>query len=346
MRYVVSASQRNKTYRIFLLPIMKMTLLYILLAALVTACGGSGSSTSEASAADTAATVATQQVHSEPFDGRAALALAQQQCDFGPRVPATPAHAKCAEWLTTTLRASCDTVIVQQGTVTTGQGKSLGIKNIIGVINPDAEKRLLLLAHWDTRPWADNDPDPANHSKPVIGANDGASGVAVLLQLANQLKAEGTTLGVDILLVDAEDMGIDDVEESWCLGTQYWISHPHVVGYNPLFGILLDMVGAPDARFTREYYSKRYADGFSNVVWNCAAGDHFRNIDGGAVTDDHVFINQAGIPCVDIIDLRADSETGFCPAWHTVNDTMDHLDYATLAEVGQTLLNVIATLEH
>ena len=260
-------------------------------------------------------------------------------------MPGTPQHAKCAEWLTTTLQASCDTVIVQQANVKTGQGNTIGIKNIIGIINPDAEKRILLLAHWDTRPWADNDPDQANHSKPVMGANDGASGVAVLLQLAHQLKAEGCSMGVDILLVDAEDMGISDNEDSWCLGTQYWASHPHEAGYKPLFGILLDMVGAPDANFSREYFSTQYASGFADLVWRCAAGDRFRYTDGGAVTDDHVFINRAGIPCIDIIDMRSDSSTGFCPAWHTVDDTMEHIDPSTLAQVGQTLINVIATLE-
>ena len=312
---------------------------------MLTACGSMGNPASgEATATETAAT-SSQAVKRASFDGQAALALAQQQCDFGPRVPATPAHAKCAEWLTATLKASCDTVIVQQGNVTTGQDKPLGIKNIIGVINPEASQRLLLLAHWDTRPWADNDPDPSNHTKPVMGANDGASGVAVLLQLARQLNAENTTLGVDIVLVDAEDMGITDNEDSWGLGTQYWVQHPHVAGYKPLFGILLDMVGAPDARFTREYYSVYYASGFTEAVWRCAGGEHFIHADGGAVTDDHVFINRAGIACVDIIDLRSDSDTGFCPVWHTVNDTMEHLSPMTLAEVGQTLLNVISSLE-
>ena len=235
--------------------------------------------------------------------------------------------------------------MVQTGTVQTAKSGSLQIKNIIGVFNPDAKQRLLLLAHWDTRPWADNDPDTGNHNKPVMGANDGASGVGVLLQLANQLKASGTALGVDIVLVDAEDLGVNDEEETWGLGTQYWTQHPHVEGYKPLFGILLDMVGSADASFTREYYSAQYASGFQDLVWGCAAGHHFINTAGGAVTDDHVFINRAGIPCVDIIDLRADSDTGFCPEWHTIRDTMDGINAATLAEVGQTLLNVIAELE-
>lgn len=321
---------------------MKMTLLYMVLAALMTACGSTtGSSTTDTSTDSTA----TAQVSRKPFDAQGAYALTQQQCDFGPRVPGTAAHAKCAEWLTATLQDACDTVIVQTGTVKTAQSGNLGIKNIIGIINSDASQRLLLLAHWDTRPWADNDPDAANHKKPVMGANDGASGVGVLLQLARQLKADSTSLGIDIVLVDAEDMGENDNEESWGLGTQYWTRHPHVAGYNPLFGILLDMVGADDATFTREYYSTQYASGFVDLVWGNAAGNHFVNAAGGAVTDDHVFINRVGIPCVDIIDMRPNNESGFCPVWHTVHDTMDAISATTLGEVGQTLLNVISSLE-
>ena len=322
---------------------MKMTLISIIMAAVMFSCGhgnseGDGTTGGDTAQATAATTVAT-------FSGDSALMLAQQQCDFGPRVPGTPAHAKCAEWLTATLRESCDDVTVQTGTVTTGQGKQLGIKNIIGTINPNAERRILLLAHWDTRPWADKDPDESKRNEPVMGANDGASGVAVLLQLARQLKASGTSLGVDILLVDAEDMGIEEQEESWALGAQYWAAHPHVAGYKPLFGILLDMVGAPDAVFSREYYSLNYATSIVDEVWKHAAGSHFTNARGGAITDDHVFINQAGIPCVDIIDMRTGNDSGFYDGWHTTHDTIDRLSAATLGDVGQTLLNVIADLE-
>ena len=307
----------------------------------MTACGSTGTSTATSSAADSVATEKSQVA----FDANGAFELTRQQCEFGPRVPGTPSHAKCAEWLIATLQASCDTVMVQTANVQSARSGKVDIKNIVGVINPTASQRLLLLAHWDTRPWADNDPDESNHNKPVMGANDGASGVGVLLQLARHLKAAGTTLGVDILLVDAEDMGIDDNEESWALGTQYWASHHHVDGYKALFGILLDMVGAADATFTCEYYSMQYASGFGDLVWRHAAGSHFINAQGGAVTDDHVFINRAGIPCIDIIDMRSDTGTGFCPVWHTVDDTMDAISASTLGEVGQTLLNVIADLE-
>ena len=312
-----------------------------MLAMVMTACGGTGTPAAGESTADSVSTAASHHT----FNGDMAYELTRQQCEFGPRVPGTPAHAQCAEWLQSTLRASCDTVLLQTAMLQSARSGKVGIKNIIGVINPDASQRLLLLAHWDTRPWADNDPDAANHSKPVMGANDGASGVGVLLQLASQLKAEGTTLGVDILLVDAEDMGENENEESWALGTQYWAAHPHVAGYKPLFGILLDMVGAEDAIFSREYYSMQNAAGFVNMVWRLAAGSRFLNVQGGAVTDDHVFVNRAGIPCIDIIDMRSDSETGFCPVWHTTHDTMDGISVSTLAEVGQTLLNVIADLE-
>ena len=311
---------------------------------MVTACGhGAASSTDNETSTEAVATTTASE--RQTFDGNGALDLTRQQCNFGPRVPGTQAHAKCADWLISTLKQSCDTVILQTGTVQTATEGKIGIKNIIGVINPDASQRLLLLAHWDTRPWADNDPDPANHSKPVMGANDGASGVGVLLQLARQLKADSTTLGIDILLVDAEDMGEDDNEDSWGLGTQYWVQHPHVQGYRPLFGILLDMVGAQNATFTREYYSMQYAGGFVDLVWKNAAGNHFINAQGGAVTDDHVFVNRGGIPCVDIIDMRSDTGTGFCPEWHTLSDTMDGISATTLGEVGQTLLNVISSLE-
>lgn len=342
MRYVVSASQRIKTYRIFLVSQhMKMTLLYIAMAALMTACGSGNNATTAVQGNEESVSAAVS-----TFDGNGAFEMTRQQCEFGPRVPGTAAHAKCAEWLTSTLQASCDTVMVQTGTVQTARSGQLGIKNIIGIINPEASQRLLLMAHWDTRPWADNDPDPANHGKPVMGANDGASGVGVLLQLARHLKADSTSLGIDIVLVDAEDMGENDNEESWALGAQFWAQHPHVTGYKPLFGILLDMVGADDATFTREYYSAQYAGGFVDLVWNCAAGSHFKNAQGGAVTDDHIFVNRAGIPCIDIIDMRSDSDTGFCSVWHTVKDNMDGISANTLGEVGQTLLNVIASLQN
>ena len=187
------------------------------------------------------------------FSADSAFAFCQKQCDFGPRTLNSEAHELCGQWIVGKFKSYGMKVTEQRATLKGFDGTPLLSNNIIAQYQPEAEQRIMICAHWDSRPWADNDPDEANHKKPVMGANDGASGVGVLLQLARQLKADGTTLGVDILLVDAEDMGIDDNEESWALGTQYWASHPHVAGYKALFGILLDMVGSADATFTREY---------------------------------------------------------------------------------------------
>lgn len=279
------------------------------------------------------------------FNGNNAYNLVKAQCDFGPRVPGTPAHSKCAEWLEQQLRDYCDSTIVQQAQVTTFDGTTLNIKNLIGSINPDADNRILLLAHWDCRPWADNDPDPAKHKEPVMGANDAASGVAVLLELARVMNNKKPTVGVDILLTDAEDWGTNNMEESWALGTQYWAKHPHVEGYSPRFGILLDMVGAKGAKFSKEIQSMQYAPSVVNEVWDMAQqsgyGSYFDNNAGGAITDDHIVVNQMGIKCIDIIDMRQGGDTGFFDGWHTTGDTLDKIDPTVLKVVGQTVANVI-----
>ena len=216
--------------------------------------------------------------------------------------------------------------------------------NLVGIINPQAERRILLVAHWDCRPWADSDPDPAKVNEPVMGANDGASGTAVLLELARVLHAQKPEVGVDLLLTDVEDWGAEDNEDSWALGTQYWVENKHKEAYKPLFGILLDMVGAKGATFHREAFSDMYASNVVDEVWRVAAEQGFLQffIDsmGGGATDDHVCINKGGIPCIDIIDMRT-STTGFYPGWHTTHDTVDQIDRATLQAVGQTIAALI-----
>lgn len=279
------------------------------------------------------------------FNTDNAYKLVKAQCDMGPRVPGTQAHAKCAQWLEENLQQNCDSVVVQEAQVKTFDGKNLNIKNLVGIINPASGDRILLLAHWDCRPWADNDPDPSKRTQPVMGANDAASGVGVLLELARLMKETKPSIGVDILLVDAEDWGTNDVEDSWALGTQYWSKHPHVEGYSPRFGILLDMVGARGAKFSKEIMSMQYASDVVNEVWSKAQesgyGNYFSNSVGGAITDDHVQVNNAGIKCIDIIDMRMDSDTGFFDGWHTTSDTMQWIDKAVLKAVGQTVANVI-----
>ncbi len=312
--------------------------------AMAAACGSGNNSTTTASNNDDNNTTQTEKTMD--FSADSAYAYVKQQCDMGPRVPGTPAHEQCARWLTTLLGQWCDTVVVQQAQVTTFDGTALNIKNIIGTFNPTATDRLLVLAHWDCRPWADNDPDPSLRRQPVMGANDAASGTAVILELARLMAQLRPQVGVDLLLVDAEDWGQNEDEDSWALGTQHWANNPHAPGYSANCGILLDMVGTRGARFTQEYFSKQYAQGVVDLVWRTANqagyGSYFINQNGGAITDDHVMVNRiAGIPCIDIIDMHLDSESGFFDGWHTTHDTIDHIDPATLRAVGQTLVNVI-----
>ncbi len=307
-------------------------------------CGNSCQGKNGASPND--ADTTSQATEVPQFNADSAYAYVKAQCDFGPRVPGTDAHKQCAAFLEKSLRASCDSVIMQHGNVTTFDGKNLLISNVIGIINPTAEQRILLMAHWDCRPWADNDPDAANRRKPVMGANDGASGVGVLLELARVMGAHRPSVGIDIVLVDAEDWGDSDNEDSWALGTQYWAHNPHYGNAKPMFGVVVDMVGATGAKFGKEYFSMQYASSFVNLVWNAAAtagyGSYFTATDGGGVTDDHVSVNRiTGIPCLDIIDMRPDSPTGFYDGWHTTHDTLDRIDPATLKAVGQTLAQVI-----
>lgn len=314
--------------------------LCLALSSVVISMSACGNSTQQAS--DTTQESEETQIQVPQFDADSAYQYTADQCNYGPRVPGTQAHAQCASMLTSRLQSWADSVIVQEAPVTTFDGKHFTAKNIIAQFNPNAEGRILLLAHWDCRPWADKDPDESRRQEPVMGANDAASGAAVLLEVARQLKSQPSAMGVDIVLVDVEDWGNENDDDSWALGTQYWTAHPHESGYKPLYGILLDMVGAKGARFGHEYYSMHYAPGVVQNVWNTAQaagyGSFFRNENSGGVTDDHVPVNNAGIPCIDIIDMR---QQGFFDGWHTTHDTMDCIDRNTLKAVGQTLLNVI-----
>ncbi len=324
---------------------MKMHQILSMIAALcvATSCGsGKASGSTADSSADTSA--ATEAAFAVDFNADSAFSFVKRQCEFGPRVPETMGHTQCGAWIEAQLRRFCDKVVAQKANLTTFDGKSLKATNYIGIINPDAKQRVLLLAHWDTRPWADADPDEAKHKSPVMGANDGASGVGVLLELARVMQAKKPNVGVDILLVDAEDWGSENDEESWALGAQYWVAHPHVKGYKPMYGVLVDMVGAPDAQFYQEGFSLQSSPELVEKVWGIAANSGYSNLfksmQYGAATDDHVFIIRGGIPCIDIIDMRPDSG-GFYPYWHTTADTIDKISPATLKAVGQTVANLI-----
>lgn len=311
----------------------------------MTGCSGKSSASQDTSIGENNTMNTDISGHVPVFSADSALRSVQTQMDFGPRVPNTDSHRECARYLQTELARHGAEVVVQKAVLTAFDGTPLQAYNIMGSYNPAASDRILLLAHWDTRPWADEDPDPANHSKPVPGANDGASGVGVLLEIARQLGLKNPGKGVDILFVDAEDWGSHDDDTSWALGADYFVKHPVKPGYAPKEVILLDMVGGKNARFYREYLSQRNAPGLMDRVWNAAraAGfaDRFPNAIGGAVTDDHVKFLEAGYEAIDIIEYNPDSSSGFNPTWHTVSDNMDAIDPLTLRVVGQTVLTYI-----
>ena len=316
----------------------------IALSAGVFAIAGCSSRTNTAKTDDTAAADSTEIT----FNADSAYSFVARQCEFGERVPNTAAHTACGDWLTQKLSAYGAKVTEQCTDLKAFDGTVLHSRNIIGEFYPEKQKRVLLVAHWDCRPWADADPDEANRTKPVMGANDGASGAGLLIEMARMLQAHEPETGVDILLVDAEDWGNSDAndESSWALGAHYWANHPHRDGYTkPEYAILVDMVGDANAQFYMEYFSQQFAPDLVARVWNIANslgyGRYFIKEQGGAITDDHLQINSAGIPCIDIIDMRTDSETGFCSQWHTIDDTMDHISPNTLKAVGQTLATLI-----
>ena len=300
----------------------------------------------------------TMQPVGPAFIADSAYMFCQMQCDFGPRVMNSEAHERCGEWIASRF-VQYGLEVTNQKTVVKGyDGTPLNSTNIIASYQPEKANRILICAHWDSRPWADNDSNEENWHKPVMAANDGASGVAVMLELARLLNSTSDSVaqtlpGIDFICFDAEDWGTpqwseaEDASDTWALGAQYWAANPHREGYKARYGILLDMVGGQGARFFRERYSQHYAQNVVSRVWQAASvvgyGSYFPPQDGGAITDDHVPVNQvAGIPCIDIIPYYPDcEESSFGPTWHTVNDDMEHIDKNTLKAVGQTLVQVI-----
>ena len=279
------------------------------------------------------------------FDADSAYHFVKKQVDFGPRVPGTMAHGITANYLLAKLRMYCDTAFIQTGVMEAFDHSQVNIKNIIGSINPAASSRILLCAHWDTRPQADEDKE--RPTEPADGANDGASGVGVLLEVARQLQTQNPEVGVDFIFFDAEDMGERlGGSSSWCLGSQFWSNNTHTANYTAKYGILLDMVGAKDAKFAFEGYSMKYAQAVVAKVWRNALalghGNNFIPYKGGTVTDDHYFINtEAGIPTIDIIHYDVTSPNGFGDYWHTHDDNLDAVDKSTLKAVGETVLKTI-----
>ena len=280
------------------------------------------------------------------FNSASAYHFVAKQVEFGPRVPNTPAHQATKNWLVSQLKAHGAKVIEQDFIATAYTGEKLKSTNIIGQYNPAAKERILLAAHWDSRHITDNDPDESKRNLPVDAADDGASGVGVLLEIARHLKTLPDYMGVDIIFFDSEDHGTPTKGDTYCLGSQYWSKNFHVKNYKANYGILLDMVGAKNAHFRMELYSMQYAKDVINKVWKLAEemgrGNYFLNELGEAITDDHLFVNQiAGIPMIDIINQPKGSGQTFVKHWHTTNDTMENIDKQTLWTVGQVILAVI-----
>jgi hypothetical protein len=287
------------------------------------------------------------------FNADSAYAWVKQQVGFGPRVPETKAHAAAVAWITESLQQWADTVLVQDFVTRVYDNRIFNGKNIIASFNPGSKNRIFLSAHYDSRPFADHDADAANHQTPIDGANDGASGTGVLMEIARQLHLHPISRGIDIILFDLEDYGppqdtqTDQSTDTWGLGSQYWSANPHLPNYNARYGILLDMVGAAEATFPLEGFSMYYAPDITKRVWETAAaagyGDYFIFEKGTYITDDHYFINTiAKIPTLNIIHLDPTSANGtFYDPWHTLADDITQIEPATLKAVGQTLLAVI-----
>jgi len=285
------------------------------------------------------------------FNADSAYHFVDAQVAFGPRVPNTDAHEQCADYLISNLKRFTPQVIVQEFQERAYNGTVLKGKNIIAEFNPNQKKRIVLASHWDSRPYADHDPSEANFHTPIDGANDGASGVGILLELARIMSKDHPNVGVDIIFFDLEDYGVPDFEdysddESWALGSRYWANNPHNPDYSANFGILLDMVGAKNAVFKMEYFSMYYAPHIVKKVWKQAGilgyGDSFLFENGGAITDDHIPVNTVlRIPMIDIIHYDQNTTSSFFPYWHTIKDNMDQIDKNSLLMVGETLSHIV-----
>jgi len=287
------------------------------------------------------------------FMADSAMAYVEAQCAFGPRVPGTSAHKVCGDWIIAKFKEMGAEVSELQTTLTGYDGQPLPCRNIQARLFPEAADRVLLTAHWDSRAWADNDPDPQNHKTPVLAANDGASGVAVMMEIARAIHETGLNYGIDFVCFDVEDQGVPQWEESsdedddfWCLGSKYWAEQAYAVGYRARYAINLDMVGGRGGRFAMEGFSQRYGQTLVDMVWHLAHqlgfSDYFPLREAGFVTDDHLPINQiAHIPAIDIIPHVDGGPSSFGPTWHTLNDTPENIDPEVMRAVGQTLLQLI-----
>jgi glutaminyl-peptide cyclotransferase len=291
-------------------------------------------------------------IPSPDFKADSAYSYVKAQVDFGPRVPNTKSHKDCGNYLIAKLKQFGCEVISQDFVATRFDGKKFDARNIIGSINPNATKRILLTAHWDTRWIADK--DPKDSTSTFDGANDGGSGVGVLLELARSIQqaTQKPNVGIDIIFFDVEEFGEPEgfkektKENTWCLGSQYWAANKHKKDYTAYYGILLDMVGAKGAVFPYEGGSMQYAPMIVRNIWDIAHrlgyDTMFLDAQGGGLIDDHVAVNDvAKIQMIDIIELHPNDPKTFGSYHHTKADNMSIIDKNTLKAVGQTVLSVL-----
>lgn len=282
-----------------------------------------------------------------PFDGELAFRLVEKQLSFGVREPGTEGHSACKDWIADYMDSIGLKVEVQEFKAERFDRKKLKGYNIMAQFNPEKKNRVLLAAHWDTRFMAEKDPNDDMKEKPILGADDGATGVAVLMAIAQVVTKNPIDLGVDFLFLDLEDQGnANGGNDSWALGAQYWARNKVPSGYRAKYGILLDMVGAKHAAFGREGYSVRFANNYLDKVWDLAKkmgyGDLFQDFNSGAIADDHYYINAIGrIPMIDIINRPMKTESGFGEYHHTHEDDIEIVDTRTLRVVGQVVTAVL-----
>ncbi|MEX2281485.1 MAG: M28 family peptidase [Gemmatimonadota bacterium] len=310
---------------------MKKNLSTLLMATCLLGCSGQ-----DADGRTTSGSGRNQASNAPPFSADSAYAYLRKQASFGPRVTGMPGHAAQLAWMKEFLATRADTVITQEFTHThTPSGKKLQMTNLLARFKPTAETRILILAHWDTRPTADQDHDPEKAKLPIIGANDGASGVAVLLELANVLKNHSAPIGVDLLFVDGEDYGPDGSD--MYLGANHFAANL-MPGYKPMYGILLDMIGDQSPVYKIEGNSQEMAPEVVDRVWRTAEriglAEFFPRTSQGSVTDDHLPLNRAGIRTIDIIDFDY-------PHWHTSQDIVENTSPRGLGAVGRVLTELI-----
>ena len=326
-------------------------LLIVAVSLLVLSCGNDKTTTDNTTKPihnttnNTNTVVAKAHVVPPDFNSDSAFSYVKAQADMGSRVPGSKAHEKAVAYYEKFFKHQGAEVKVRGGNMNTYDGKQWRIDNVIATFNPSAKTRILLCAHYDSRPFSDKDPIPANKTKPCPGVNDGASGVGVLMEMARLIKQKSPTVGIDIILFDLEDYGDNGDQYSWCLGSLDWAKNPHVANYKAKYGILLDMVGAKDAVFPKEGLSRKNAPDVVQKIWSTANhlgyGNNFVDSNCEDMTDDHWPINEiALIPCIDILHYNF-ATNSFFEHHHKTTDDINTIDKNTLKAVGQTLAEVI-----